>query len=440
MTKKLAMLIAFFFVVNLASAQGTLQNVDVFIHNATYKVQGAIDRQLLFESTKADQALQFAIDYLSDQGGQVMLQRGRFLLENTIHLKNNITLSGSGPSTVLMMDENHRTGIAILGEEVDHAVVSNLSIKAPERKQNAHAGVVLDHSGGCVVENVFCYGLRDYGIWLRNNSFLCEIRSCKVADCGKSNIFLDELAIAGRGGDFVPNLVTNCIVYGGGAGIECNHALVVNIVACQAYLTTRPGFLLHNKSNSVLISGCRTFQIRDNAVEVSNSHEINISSNIFCWHEGHGIVLDSATWGTVSANNIIDTGHINLDPASGEAWTYWVPIPDTLQWERLKSGINLTGTTQGLTIQGNAVFNWGSNPPLQYGISESATCQNNTILGNNINYCQTVGVKADGNNTTVVNNTSDCEKPYEGYSSVESHRLHRFEVERIEKFIQANSH
>ena len=67
MTKKLAMLIAFFFVVNLASAQGTLQNVDVFIHNATYKEQGAIDRQLLFESTKADQALQFAIDYLSDQ-------------------------------------------------------------------------------------------------------------------------------------------------------------------------------------------------------------------------------------------------------------------------------------------------------------------------------------------------------------------------------------
>ena len=35
----------------------------------------------------------------------------------------------------------------------------------------------------------------------------------------------------------MPNLVTNCIVYGGGAGIECNHALVVNIVACQAYLT-----------------------------------------------------------------------------------------------------------------------------------------------------------------------------------------------------------
>lgn len=421
-------------------AQEIVQDVDVYVQGDTYRVQGSIDGAPLFASPQADQALQFAIDYFSDQGGRVQLQRGTFLLRNTVRLKNNVTLSGSGPATVLLMDEDHESGIGILGETLDHAIVSNLSIKTPANNKNAHAGIVLDHSGGCVVENVFCYGMRDYGIWLRNNSFLCEIRSCKVADCGKSNIYLDRLASAGRGGDFVPNLVTNCIVYGGGAGIECHHALVVNIVACQAYLTRRPGFFVHSQSNSVLISGCRTFQIRDNAVEVNHSHEINITGNIFCWHEGHGIVLDSVTWGTVSANNVIDTGHINLDPDEGEEWTYWVDIPDTLRLaDRLKDGIRLTGKSRGLTVQGNAIFNWGSNPPLNYGIFESARSEGNTILGNNVNYCQRASVAANGKNTLATNNTGACDKPYEGYNSVEANRLHRFEVARIEKFIKANS-
>jgi hypothetical protein len=89
----------------------------------------------------------------------------------------------------------------------------------------------------------------------------------------------------------VPNLVTNCIVYGGGKGIECSRTIVLNIVACVIYQSQDVAYYVGNTSNSVLISGCRSFQIGSHAVVADGSHEFNLSSNIFCWHEGHGMLV-----------------------------------------------------------------------------------------------------------------------------------------------------
>lgn len=73
--------------------------------------------------------------------------------------------------------------------------------------------------GDCKVRDVFAVGFADYGIWVRNNSFLCEVRGCTLAGNDKANLYLHELA-RGNYGDFIPTLVTNCIAYGGGKGIE----------------------------------------------------------------------------------------------------------------------------------------------------------------------------------------------------------------------------
>lgn len=40
-----------------------------------------------------------------------------------------------------------------------------------------------------------------------------------------------------RAGAFVPNLVTNCTIFGGGKGIETKRAIVLNIVGCMVYQT-----------------------------------------------------------------------------------------------------------------------------------------------------------------------------------------------------------
>jgi hypothetical protein len=130
---------------------------------------------------------------------------------------------------------------------------------------------------------------------------LSEIRGCKISDSGKSGIYLQATSknLKSRAGDYLPNLITNCIIYGGNYGIELQKTICTNIVACQVFMTKSAGFYI-NGANSTLISGCRTYQISDDAIRAVKSHELNVSSNIFCWHEGHGILLDNVIWGTIN--------------------------------------------------------------------------------------------------------------------------------------------
>ena len=253
-------------------------------------------------------------------------------------------------------------------------------------------------------------GFKQFGIWLRASSFLCELSGCSVADNDSINIYLENLD-QGRGGNWVPNLVSDCKVYGGGKGISLKKSIVVNIVGCLAYQTRGTAFSVTDYSCSVLISGCRTYQIQSDAVVVEDSHEINISSNIFCWHEGHGIVLNNVHWGTISANNVIDNGSINLvtQPFESEliralevdvrgekyAHKFHMTPPENAVIDN-KNGIVLTGETMGVTVSGNAVFNWQPAPHMDYGIIEHSTCSNNIISSNNINFSQKEGVRSRG--------------------------------------------
>jgi hypothetical protein len=46
-------------------------------------------------------------------------------------------------------------------------------------------------------------------------------------------------------------------------------------------------------------------------VVADHSHEFNLSSNIFCWHERHGVLIQDRNWGTIAGNEVIDTGSYN---------------------------------------------------------------------------------------------------------------------------------
>jgi hypothetical protein len=250
------------------------------------------------------------------------------------------------------------------------------------------------------------------------------LRGCKVGGAGKSGIFLDQLAHGGRGGNFVPNLVTNCIVYAGGVGIETNRAIVANLVACEAFQTGGPGFHVHSDSNSVLVSGCRTFQIQDDAVRVENSNELNVSSNIFCWQLGNGIVLRNVTWGTITGNEVIDTGSANRDLLANQ-------LPTSLQ---LKNGIWLDGT-RGIGVTGNTIFNWPVAPPMQHAILEEASCRNSVIVANNINFAH-VGVHSLGRGSQMADNVAYLPESYNPNHRKPDVPLQRFDPNLMQEFLQ----
>ena len=61
------------------------------------------------------------------------------------------------------------------------------------------------------------------------------------------------------------------------------------------------------------------------------------------------------------------------------------PKPDFDRDKHRKSGILLEGTTQGLTVNGNALFSWPHILRMDPAIKEGEGCDNNLITGNNIN-------------------------------------------------------
>jgi hypothetical protein len=249
-------------------------------------------------------------------------------------------------------------------------------------------------------------GFNEYGIWLRNNAFLCEISGCSLAGNRGANIYIDHLS-RGDFGDFIPNLVTNCIIYGGGKGIDIDRAIVLNIVGCVVYQTKNIAYHVRNTSNSVLITGCRSFQISGPAVAVEDTHEFNLSSNIFCWHTEEGVRMRNCNWGTITGNEIIDTGSYN--PGTRDTTTQFSDIVSEIP---LFDGISMQNC-KGFTVNGNAIFNWPVCPKMNVGIHIDKDCYKVNVVGNNINYYETSGVSSTGREIVMANNVTYADKPFQ---------------------------
>jgi len=395
--------------INPARAQTPSQGWVVFQAGKSYHVQGEITRKTVKKTESAAEAIQYAIDAFGGKGGEVRLLVGDYPIAKPVSLRNEVRLRGSGRGTRLLVSAE--TGLRL--EKLRGAAVAELALLG---NGTAQTGILLDDSGDCQVRDVHCQGFVQYGIVLRNNSFLCELNTCKLADNRKANIYLDNLFQGGRGGDFVQNEIKNCITYRGGHGIECNRAIVVNIIGCSVFQPTGFGYYVHSNSNSVLISGSRTYQTESHPVVVDDSHEINISSNIFCWQRGHGIVLRKVSWGTISSNNIIDSGVRTRDGS-------------------FMNGIVLEGS-EGLQVTANAIFNWGDQAPMQTGISEDGACRNNLIAHNNINYFTAQAVQSAGKGTLVKDNVSEGPN---SFKSMNKKPYPDFDTKRIDAFIRESA-
>lgn len=378
----------------------------------------------------ANEALEEAIIQLGEDGGRIHLGKGLFVLSGRVELTHHLLITGDGSGTVIVPADDFQDTCLFYGEELNRVRISELTMESVPERENPLSGIILSHCGSCLVRDVTFIGFPDRGVWLTKDTFLSEVRGCRFADVGKSGVYLDRLDGIGRAGPYIPNLISNCIFFRGGTGIECRRAIVANIVACMVFQSREPAIHIHSHSNSILVSGCRTFQIEKDAVVVDASHEINITGNIFCWQILNGIVLRSVDWGTVSGNNIIDSGNIPFEFDDDETWEYWQERPVSMK-EYQYNGLMLLDSCKGLTINGNAIFNWASNPPMLHGIYESEDCSDNLIIGNNINYFTEAGIVANGRGTVVSDNVATA-----GAHRGNRIDIHSFDTRLIESFIE----
>jgi hypothetical protein len=403
------------------------QNLLVLRDGETYKALSEFTHEVAFQSDRAQPVIQYALAAMGGAGGVVTLGRGDFVLDGPLDLHDNVWLRGSGRGTRLLVGEQAGDGPGIMGRDIKGAVVSDLAL-TPLREARVAAGIVLDNAGDCKVRDIAAVGFGDYGVWVRNNAFLCEVRGCSLAGNGKANLFFDHLA-RGEHGDFIPNLAANCVIYGGGKGIECSRSIVLNIVGCVVYQAGDVAYHVHNTSNSVLISGCRSFQITGHAVLVEDSHEFNLSGNVFCWHTEHGVAVRSCNWGTITGNEVIDSGSYNSGAA--DTTTNVADLPGDVP---LYNGIDLVGV-KGFAVSSNAVFNWPVAPHMAIGIREDEKSVRNVITDNNVNYYTEAGVISGGAETEVQGNVCYADEPYQSPQGVGT-TAQSFRRELTEAFIR----
>ena len=389
-------LIATFLLAVPVSASELEQDYRIARSGEAFLVVGAVDGETLFESSKAHEAIQHAVDTLGDSGGQVILSRGDYPLDEPILMDDRIHLSGSGRATRLLVSEANTKGNGIVCRDINAFIISDLAITAGDNEK-AKIGLLMDNCGDSKVRDIFAVGFAQYGIMMVNNCFLNEITGCHLAGNKKANFFAKDL-MRGKYGDFIPNLVANCMIYGGGKGIELNRVNVMNIVGCSVYQTNDTGFYINNWSNSVLISGSRTFQITGAAVVVEGSMEVNITGNIFCWSTEQCILLKKSRWGNVTGNNIIDAGSYNTGKEFSKS-THDERPEDAPHYD----GVEMIDV-HGFHVGGNTIFNWDAVPKMRNGVSEDADSRHNIIANNNINYFTESAVVSQGIGTEVHGN------------------------------------
>lgn len=368
-------------------------NIQVFPRGETHCARDTFTLEVIAEG-EATSVLTAALAALPPGGGEVRLAAGEFRLTGPLVVGSRVALRGAGRATRLIAAGAAESAIEL--NQADGALLSDIAVVAAEGEAAPAIGITLTGCGDCRVTGVFVKGFARFGLLVQKGSFLNRIECCAVAGCGEANYKFFQLGKDGRGGDYLPNLAQGCTAYGGGVGFAVEATLVLNLVGCMVHQAKSHGFHLWSHSNSVLLSGCRTFQVGGNAVLVHDSNELNISSSIFCWTRDHGILLRKVSWGVVSGNNVIDAG---VRAADGGR----------------RDGIRLAEGSEGLQITGNALFSWGDQVPMAHGVFEDETCRHNAVRGNNLNfYRESEGFVTAGSGSSAGENVAVADPAYRG--------------------------
>jgi len=368
----------------LASVQNVLlaspeQNYIVYTDGTQYAVKTDITGRVVFSSIDAATSIQWAIDNLPAMGingGEVLIEEGNYPLTNCVTVKDNVWLHGKGASTKL-----HTQGQvmeAIIIQDASMAVVSDLFLYQGKNEIKATKGISLERSVNCQVLNTevsgFTHGISNYG-----ESSLTLINNNRAND-NQTNI---EIANGGGViGRWMPLLVTENHIRGGGVGIDCN-AMVAHIM--DNTIAGVSGRGIYARTNSIVLSGNKLTDIGGDYAIYGNGAEFNCTYNIISNVKGGGIRTRDR-WGNFTENHITNCGTVEK-PA--------IAI-------HLETDDQREGPGESKVVFRNTIFNEEGQAMLEYGVKEDGF--RDIIAENKIGKCLKETVLAEGENTIVIGN------------------------------------
>lgn len=343
-----------------------------------FTLWGDVEHARLAESEDAGTLLADALQRLARSGGgRIEIRQGRFPIGRSLEVPANVSIIGAGRATVFEMTPAlaQAGGAIFQARQADRIVLADFACVGAPGAPEASA-IVLDGCGASIVRSVMAHRFPGCGVWLKGHSFANRLEDIFTSRNGRAGILIGQTS-NGRGGRFVPNLISGCISYAeDGHGFEFDGAICQNLVNCTAYLPRGDGIYMHG-STSNLITGCRVFMGARNGITLRNTHELNITANIVGWNSGENLLLDHCVWGTVTGNEFIDAGGRKAPQVS----------------------VHLRRGTKSVQVTANALFNWHDNQIMAGGVLEEADCLENQITNNVINYYRDFPVLSQGANS-----------------------------------------
>ena len=335
-----------------------------------------------------NRALQGAVDYVGNLGGGVVLiGPGEYLMRDSLHLRNRVTVRGAGAATVLKKDREHRSLLAADGDFGEAAItVQNPEGFAIGRGVYVASKTMRNFHGMCAT---VLNGTNNYFTLSRSLNADCMMESGAFAatvypvisgydlvDARVENLTIDGNLAANPTqvdgcrtagiffyrGDHV--LISNCVVRDyNGDGISFQQSNDVQVRDCTVERCT--GFGLHPGSGSQrpLVAGCRA---------IANGSD----GFFFCWRVRGGVAEDN--WLENNRGYGMSIGHKDSDNfvrnntiiGNARGGVYWRGEAEPMAAHRILfennrvrdnqgSGLFVDGATQGTIIRGNTIEDTG---------------------------------------------------------------------------------
>lgn len=268
-----------------------------------------------------NEAIQLAVDALSDSGGTVKLNPGLFVIKAPVRLKSNIKLIGSGTETILRRIDGYHTNYVIdadFGElkltvEDASGFKVGMSIQVTDKQcsecWDVTTGVITD-----IVDNTIyidTYLIRDYNS--EQNGIVTNAGSC-VSVMGAQNVYISNFTIDGN--KEKNDLLDGC----NGGGVVIIKSINVSVENVHVKDFNGEGITWQITENVTIrnceISGCTNMGMHPGSgspkslIEGNNSHDNKVGL-FLCWRVHHSIVRNNQLHH--NTGNGISTGHKDSD-------------------------------------------------------------------------------------------------------------------------------
>lgn len=357
-----------------------------------FVIVGTTQADYITDGTADDVEINAALASLGSTGGSVYVKPGTYISTASISIPSNVSLIGSGFSTVLKYASGSGYNGLIKNSVQTDGGAGNTGILIRDLKIDGNSA------------NAVGSDPRDM-LFFRNVTN-CTVQNVLITDCVDSAFVLDETA----SNDSTDNKFIDCIAdTTGDIGFYFSNTSRNTIQRCIALNTSSYGFRVRRTSGTGLnnqLIGCRAYNCGQNAAFnvdgfmidtcdltqlvgcksiLSGRYGFQISDSAYCTLSGcdaylsdlHGIYLTGAGRGSITGGVVHQSGQTTTNTYSG------LYLADAIDW-------TITGVRSGDS---------GAGTRQKYGIEENGTSDNNAISSNMLDRNGTGGLLTVGANT-----------------------------------------